>query len=276
MATTDIQHFSLQAPDKTSAEIHIRYLTTKTENTFRPLIVFFAGFGEQNEAALHNASRPFTKEDFNVIAVALPFHKMSPETATWLINDGLRDFLKHVAPSEPFLLAGTSRGAAIAACATRLADNCQGLVMVLPLGLNKLKTGSYIRRAFWDYLAGLSFLDRAARATSRAVFHEAWHHMKNPGGLTGAFRLAMAQTENVINSLKIFDLSTKKLAVFVGEKDRIFTLKECSAALKQLLGKEGEQAIIPLHGSHSTVGSRLGQSQLREVAEWLARQYPLK
>ncbi len=146
--------------------------------------------------------------------------------------------------------------------------------MVLPLGLGKLGTRAYIQRAFGDYLVGLSFLDRAARKTSRTILYEAWHHMKNPGGLAGAFRLAMTQTEDVANSLKNFDVSTKKLAVFVGKKDRIFTQEECSVTLKQLLGKAGERAIIPIEGNHSTVSSRLGQAQLQEVARWLAAQYP--
>jgi pimeloyl-ACP methyl ester carboxylesterase len=272
--TSRSEYFTLHPLSKDSIPVKIHYLTIDVEASSRPLVVFFTGFGEQNEKALYSASRPFVEKGFSTIAVALPFHKMSPELATWLINNGLRDFLKHIAPAKTFVLAGTSRGAAIAACATKLTSNCEGLAMILPFGLSKITARAYVRRAFWDYLVGLSFLDKAARRTSRAVIHEAWHHMKNPGGLTGAFRLAMAQTENVTNSLKIFDVATKKLAVFVGKKDRVFTLQECSISLKQLLGEKGEQAIIPLNGGHSTVGSKLGQSQLRHVAQWLATEYP--
>jgi len=268
------KYFTLHPPDKGSTPIKIHYLTLDVESSSRPLIVFFAGFGEQNEEALYSASRPFVEEGFSTVAVAIPFHKMSPETATWLINNGLEDFLKYVAHTKTFILAGTSRGAAIAARATKLVSGCVGLVMILPLGLSKITARAYIRRAFWNYLVDLSFLDKAARRTSRAVVHEAWHHMKNPGGLTGAFRLAMAQTEGVTNSLSSFDIAIKKLVVFVGKKDRVFTLKECSNSLKQLLGEKGEQAVVPLNGGHSTVGSKLGQSQLQRVAQWLAMEYP--
>lgn len=270
------KYFALQPPARNAPPIKIHYLTTTTKSLSRPLIVFFAGFGEQHEEVLFSASRPFIAEGFSTVTVALPFHKMSPETASWLISDGLRDFLKHMTPSKPFILAGTSRGAAIAACATKLTSNCKGLIMILPLGLSRLTTRAYVQRAFWDHLVSLSFLDKAARRTFRTVIYEVWHHTKNPGGLTGAFRLAMAQTDNVTNSLRAFDLSTKKLAVFVGKKDRIFTLKECSTALDQLLGKDSEQAIIPLEGGHSTVGSRLGQAQLQNVTKWLATQYPAR
>ena len=269
------KYFTLQLP-RASSSIKIHYLDIHTKSLSRPLVVFFTGFGEQDEETLYRASRPFVSKGFSTIVVALPFHKMSPENASWLISEGLRDFLRHVAPSQPIILAGTSRGAAIAACATKLASNCGGLVMILPLGLSQLTTNAYIRRAFWDNLIGLSFLDKAARKTFRTIIYEAWHHAKNPGGLTGAFRLAMAQTENVMSSLKAFDLSTKKLAVFVGKKDRIFTMKECSHALGQILGEAGERSIVPIDGGHSTVGSRLGQAQLQNVAQWLAIQYPVR
>lgn len=267
------KYFTLYPAARNISPIKIHYLAIDTGSLSRPLVVFFAGFGEQHEEVLFSASRPFVAEGFSTVAVALPFHTMSPETATWLIDEGIRNFLLHIAPSKPFILAGTSRGAAIAACATKLASNCEGLIMILPLGLSKLTTRAYIQRAFWDHLVSLSFLDKAARKTSRTILYEAWHHMKNPGGLTGAFRLAMAQTENVAKSLKTLNLSTKKLAVFVGKKDRVFTLKECTAALKQLLGKDEEQVVIALEGGHSTVGSRLGQAQLQNVAQWLSTQY---
>lgn len=84
----------------------------------------------------------------------------------------------------------------------------------------------------------------------------------------------MEQTNNVASSLKTFDTSTKHLAVFVGKKDRVFTLQECTEALSSLLGEAGKGAIIPLEGGHSTVGSKRGQAQLRHVAMWLAGQYP--
>ncbi len=152
-------------------------------------------------------------------------------------------------------------------------NNCTGLIMILPLGLSRLTTKEYIRRAFWDYLVNLSFLDKAARKTTRAVAREALRHRKNPGGLAGAFRLAMGQTDNVTDSLKTFDTSTKRLAVFVGKKDRIFTLEESSEALTRLLGEADKEVVIPLEGGHSTVGSKLGQAQLQHVAMWLADQY---
>jgi alpha-beta hydrolase superfamily lysophospholipase len=268
------QFLTLQPPFKGSVPVEIRYLVTEESvSAMRPLIVFFAGFGEQSEEALQDASRPFTQRGFSTIAVAIPFHKMSPDVATWLIRDGLRDFLKYIVPSRPFILTGTSRGAAIAASSTKFMSNCTGLIMILPLGLSSLTTKEYIRRAFWDYLVNLSFLDKAARKTARAVAREALHHRKNPGGLAEAFRLAMEQTNNVTDSLKVFDISAKQFAVFVGKKDRIFTLRECSEALTRLLGEAGKKVIIPIEGGHSTVGSKLGQAQLRHVAMWLADQY---
>jgi alpha-beta hydrolase superfamily lysophospholipase len=269
-----LQFFTLQPPLQGSVPIVIRYLITEESNSkTRPLIVFFAGFGEQSKGALQDASRPFKQKGFDTIAVAIPFHKMSPDVATWLIKGGLRDFLKYIVPSRPFILAGTSRGAAIAASSAKFMNNCTGLIMILPLGLSSLTTKEYIRRAFWDYIVNLSFLDKTARRTTRAVAREALHHRKNPGGLAGAFRLAMKQTNSVTASLKAFDTSTKQLAVFVGKKDRIFTLKECSEALTRLLGEAGKKVIIPIEGGHSTVGSKLGQAQLRHVAMWLADQY---
>lgn len=268
------QFLTLQPPFSGSIPIAIRYLVTeKPASDTRPLIIFFAGFGEQSEEALHDASNPFVQKGFDTVAIALPFHKMSPDAATWLIADGLQNFLKHVAPSRPYIVAGTSRGAAIAASSTKFMDNCVGLIMILPLGLSKLTTRAYIQRAFWDYLVGLSFLDKAARRTFRAVAHEALDHMKNPGGLTGAFRLAMSQADNVMDSLRAFDAHTKLFAVFVGRKDRIFTLKESTESLTRLLGETGKKAVIPIEGSHSTVGSKMGQVQLQHVAMWLADQY---
>lgn len=268
------QFFILQPPFKDSAPIAVRYLTTESPTSeARPLLIFFAGFGEQTEGALYNASNPFVGKGFDTVAVALPFHKMSPAVATWLIRDGLHGFLEHVAQSRPYIVAGTSRGAAIAASSTKFMNNCTGLVMILPLGLSKLTTRAYIQRALWDHLAGLSFLDKAARRTFRAVAHEALDHMKNPGGLRGAFRLAMSQTDNVTDSLRAFDVHAKLFAVFVGRKDRIFTLKESTESLTRLLGEAGKKAIIPIEGSHSTVDSKVGQAQLQHVAMWLADQY---
>lgn len=143
------QFFTLQPPLKGSAPIAIRYLpNTESTSQIRPLIVFFAGFGEQSEEALQDASRPFVQRGFSTVAAAIPFHKMSSDVASWLINDGLRDFLKYIAPSKPFILMGTSRGAAIAASSTKFMDNCTGLILILPLGLSRLTTKEYIRRAF--------------------------------------------------------------------------------------------------------------------------------
>jgi hypothetical protein len=112
--TSRLKYFTLYPPGD-SIPVKIHYLAIDAEPSSRPLIVFFAGFGEQNEEALNSASRPFVEEGFSTIAVAPPFHKMSPETATWLIDDGLREFLKYIVPAKAFILAGTSRGAAIAA-----------------------------------------------------------------------------------------------------------------------------------------------------------------
>lgn len=267
--TAELQYFDITTP--THDSIKIRYIVSTPAQNDKPLIVAFAGFGEQRYDALLSLITPLSQKGFNVVAVAIPFHTMSVENTRWLITSGLEVFLKHVIPPQrDFFLLGTSRGAAIAACATKLANNCRGLVMVLPLGLNQLTAKTYIRRAFWDYLLSLSFLDKAARQTSRAVIYEAWHHTKYPGGLKAALRLAIEQSTTVSNSLSSYDITAKKLAIFIGKKDRVFRLDECRATLQKIFGPNSTQNIIAVEGGHTTVGSRLGQRQLKQVAEWLA------
>lgn len=241
-------------------------------DTKRPHVFFFVGFGEQRDSALRAALKPFVEAGFSATAIAILFDKQTIATTEWLLDEGMGAVLQQLRPrNRKYILAGISRGAAVAAhAASQPTDGYEGLVMVSPLGLSKIPGGVYIRNTLRDQAKNKNFLDKEARKNAVAVAKEMYNHARSSDGLPAALDFAMNQQERTQRGIRHAVKSGKLLGVFVGENDLVFPAEDCRHTLETIVGEAAARDIFhTMPGGHAATASATGQQQLRTVAKWL-------
>lgn len=273
---TDAKYLELIYPKKGSTPIVLRYLQeTETRGPHLPHVIFFTGFGEQRRASLAASVKPFVSKGFSVTSIAIPFDRHNLRSAAWLLDTGLNQAINKLRPpNRPVILAGVSRGAAIAAgVSANVASTYDGLVMISPLGLARLRGSTYIRKAINDHIRNKSFLDKEARKNAYAILGEMVNHLRSEDGLINALRFAMNQQYRVGQGLVNTATQKKLLAIFSGEQDRVFSTEQCRLALMDLLGEATHEVLHTIPGGHAATASKIGQGQLGLVADWLKTKY---
>lgn len=280
-ATSKINSFTIDysyAGHVDPLEITYFEMPASAEDSSKPLIVFFTGFGEQRQATLIKAAEPFAEHGFRTVSVAVPFHKFSLAASRWLLDEGLGQIIGHVTSGrEPYVLSGVSRGATVAAALagmTSSSDSCKGLVVVSPHGMRYLSPALYIARSLMDYMGNSSFLDKETGKNALHILLEAASHTRSNDGLPASLRFAMEQTHVIARGMEAISKNHKLLKIFAGAKDRIYPPAECRDAIRQLLPDVNPNDVVfTVTGGHSGVASKAGQNQLRAVATWLANWY---